>query len=70
MHDQILGRVNPLNIDMLSKIIEAYEHLGIVTTLDRHRGLVVVRCTPDTHKDILHILSSLPFPITLFISPE
>lgn len=70
MSEEILGCVNPPDIDMLSKIIEAYEHLGILSTLDRRRGLVVVRCTSDTCKDVLQVLSNLPFPITLFIPGE
>lgn len=70
MSNDILGRVEPVNIDMLSKIIEAYEHLGIVSTLDRHQGLIVVRCTEDTREDMLEILESLPFPITLLHQPN
>lgn len=65
----IYGRVNPVNIDMLSKIIEAYEHLGIVSTLDRKQGLVVVRCTADTRPDMLDILQTLPFPISILDDP-
>lgn len=68
MYDGIMACLNPPDIDLLSKIIEAYEHLGIVSTLDRRRGLVVVHCTSDTRRDVLQILSSLPFSITLFIS--
>lgn len=69
MSSDIYGRVEPVNIDMLSKIIEAYEHLGIVSTLDRHQGLVVIRCTEDTREDMLGILESLPFPIRLLEPP-
>ncbi|MEQ8174573.1 MAG: DUF4911 domain-containing protein [Syntrophomonadaceae bacterium] len=69
MSNDIYGRVEPVNIDMLSKIIEAYEHLGIVSTLDRHQGLVVIRCTEDTREDMLGILDSLPFPINLLEPP-
>lgn len=69
MCNDIYGRVEPVNIDMLSKIVEAYEHLGIVSTLDRRQGLVVIRCTEDTREDMLGILAALPFPISLLQSP-
>lgn len=69
MSTDIYGRVEPVNIDMLSKIVEAYEHLGIVSTLDRLQGLVVIRCTGDTLEDMLEILTTLPFPITLLEPP-
>jgi len=65
MSHDIYARVEPANIDMLSKIIEAYEHLGIVSTLDRRQGLVVIRCTGDTREDMMGILASLPFAISL-----
>lgn len=69
MSNDIYGRVEPVKIDMLSKIIEAYEYLGIVSTLDRHQGLIVIRCTEDTREDMLGILESLPFPISLLEPP-
>lgn len=69
MNAEIYGRVEPANIDMLSKIVEAYEHLGIVSTLDRRQGMVVIRCTADTRDDLLDILACLPFTITLLEPP-
>lgn len=63
--DNIYLKVDPPNIDMISKIIEAYEHLGIVSTLDSRQGLLVVRCTVDTREDILQILATLPYPVEL-----
>ncbi|NLU50442.1 MAG: DUF4911 domain-containing protein [Syntrophomonadaceae bacterium] len=40
--------------------MEGYDGLGIVSTLDRRAGLVVIRVTPDTRADVLAIISSLP----------
>lgn len=65
MKTNIHARLAPENIDMLSKIIEAYEHLGIVSTLDRNTGLVLIRSTEDTYADLLEILSHLPFPLKI-----
>lgn len=65
MNSIIYGRVNPENIDMLSKIIEAYGHLGILSTLDGKAGLIMVRTTPDTIAAVLDILNHLPFPVEI-----
>jgi len=51
---------------MLTKLIEAYDHIGIVSTLDQSRGLVVIRSTEDCLPDLEEILHHLPFPIELF----
>ncbi len=63
--DRIYARISLKNIDMLTKIIEGYDHLGIVSTVNGHAGLVVVRVTPDTCQEIRQILEHLPFPIEI-----
>lgn len=63
--NNIIAQVDPANIDMLTRLIEAFDHLGIVSTLDRQQGLVVIRGTADTVPDLLVILNSLPFPLTI-----
>lgn len=57
--------LHPSHIDLLTRIVEAYEHLGVVSTIDRQQGLVVVRGTADTSQDLLHILSHLPFDVAI-----
>ncbi|CFX16651.1 Uncharacterized [Syntrophomonas zehnderi OL-4] len=63
MNDQLYAIVEPEKIDMLTKLIEAYDNLGIVSTLDRSLGLVIIRATEDTFADVEEILNNLPFPI-------
>ena len=41
MSSNIIAQLEPGNIDMLTRLIEAFDHLGIVSTLDRTEGLVV-----------------------------
>ena len=65
MNDEIYARVEPDKIDMLTKIVEAYDNLGIVSTLDQSSGQVVVRVTLDTWEDMMGILRNLPFPIEI-----
>lgn len=57
--------LNPAHIDLLNKILEGYEYLGVLSTLDRQQGLAVVRGTTDTYQDLLQILNHLPFPVSI-----
>lgn len=66
MRNQIYARLQPEKIDMLTKLIEAYDHIGIVSTIDQSRGLVVVRSTVECLPELEEILSHLPFPIVLY----
>lgn len=61
----IYVQVNPQYIDLLTKFIEAYEHLGIVSTLDQNLGKVIIRGTIDTRSGLIEILNNMPFEITL-----
>lgn len=61
MKTDIEGKVAPENIDMLTKIIEAYDHLGIVSTLDNKEGRIIIRGTADTLRELEMILAFMPF---------
>jgi len=65
MSDKIFLQVKPEHIDMLTRIIEAFDHLGVVSTLNREEGLVVIRGTRDTIPEIYEILPTLPFPVKI-----
>lgn len=66
LKDQLYAIITPDKIDILTKIIEAYDHLAVVSTLDRSRGLVMLRTTEETYKELEEILANLPFPIEVF----
>lgn len=57
--DKILIRVHKRDVDYINKIIEAYDGLGIVHTVNRKDGIVAVHVTPDTAGDVLDILKHL-----------
>ena len=62
---EIFAQVAPYNIDFLSKIIEGYDNLGILSTLNPAEGRVIIRVTEDTWADMMEILEHLPFSIEL-----
>ena len=70
MSDMIFLNIEPRYIDLLTRIIEAYDHLGIVSTLDRRKGLVVIRGTEDTCQELHAILPTLPFKVNLLPDQE
>ncbi len=62
---QIKVRIDPRNIYVLDDVIEGYDGLGLVTTINAKMGEVVVHVTPDTYDDIMTILQNFPRPITI-----
>lgn len=70
MNNEIYASVSPKSIDMLTKLVEAYDHLGVVSTIDTSKGMVVVRVTSDTFDDMKQILLNMPFPIRLMQQTE
>lgn len=60
MHE-IYVKLPKNKISFLTKIIEGYDNLGIVSTVDPAGGVAVIRITPDTEAEIRKILQNLPF---------
>ena len=60
MHE-IYVKIPKNEISFLTKIFEGYDNLGVVSTIDRVEGLVVIRITPDTEADVRKILQNLSF---------
>jgi len=46
-------------------LMEGYEYLGLVTTIDHQKGLLVVRSTPDTQEEARRVLATFPVPVVL-----
>lgn len=56
-------QIEPKNINFVNRIMEGYEYLGVVSTLDRNEGILVIRATPDTAVEVRDILAHLPIEI-------
>ncbi|SHG81371.1 protein of unknown function [Thermosyntropha lipolytica DSM 11003] len=61
----IYAKIAPENIDRITRIIEAYENVGIVSTADRKNGLVIIRGTADTYEELKRILLNMPFRVEI-----
>ncbi|HQN19459.1 MAG TPA: DUF4911 domain-containing protein [Syntrophobacteraceae bacterium] len=50
--------LSPREIHMLRFILEAYEGLGLITTLDPHLGLIELNVAPGCEEEVAQILVS------------
>jgi len=63
-------RVAPRDVNYVNRIMEGHEYLGVVTTVDKARGVLAVRATADTAAEVRAILARLPVPIEFVEKPE
>jgi len=56
----VFVRVAPADVNYVNRIMEGYEYLGVVTTVDKTQGVLAVRATADTTADVRAILARLP----------
>jgi len=61
MENKIYLKIPKYKISYLTKIIEAYDHLGVVSTVNAEEGRVLIHVTPDTRAEIMNIIEQLPF---------
>lgn len=56
-------QIEPKHVNYVNRIMEGYEYLGVVSTLDRTAGILVIRATPDTAHEVHEILANLPIEV-------
>ena len=61
----IMLSVAPHDIDFFNKLLEGYDNLAMVTTIDAHLGHMVLRVAENAKKDIMAILHCLPIPVSI-----
>ncbi|MBZ4652834.1 MAG: peptidase family protein [Peptococcaceae bacterium] len=61
MRNRICLKIPKKEITYLTKIMEGYDNLGVVSTIDPKEGLVMIHITPDTRDTVREILHHLPF---------
>lgn len=48
------------DINLLVRLVEGLGHLGVVTTLDKERGFVLIQTTEDCREDLLALMDHMP----------
>lgn len=69
-HSMIYAQVEPERIADVNWIMEGYEHLAMVSTVDGTSGLIKFYATPDTYFDILDIIENMPFKVDVIDNME
>ena len=58
-------RMAPADIDLFNKLLEGYDNLAFVTTVDAALGRVALRYARNAEKDLRAVLRYLPFPVRI-----
>lgn len=69
-HSMIYAQVEPERIADVNWIMEGYEHLAMVSTVDGTSGLIKFYATPDTYFDTLAIIENMPFKVDVIDNME
>jgi len=56
-------QIEPKYVNYVNRIMEGYEYLGVVSTLDRREGILQIRATPDTANEVRDILAHIPIEL-------
>ena len=52
-------RIDPEQIYFLKFILEAYDNLAIISTVDRHEGIMELKYPPELEEDVKGVLQSM-----------
>lgn len=61
--------IPPENIVLLKSILESYDELGIIRTIDKRRGDVAVLCVPDLKRELEALLHSVSAEVGITFLP-
>lgn len=70
MENKVYLKIPKREITYLTKIIEGFDNLGVVSTIDAQEGRVMIHLTPDTRAEILNIIAQLPFVEEVHLEAE
>ena len=63
--DWVYFKIDPTNMTFVNRIMEGYDHVGVVTALDGKQGFGFVRTTADTVPMAVEILRAMPFNVEI-----
>lgn len=71
MYDELYIEVPPHMVNYINRIIEGYEYLGVLTTINAKRATCVVHTTKDTKEIAIAVLKNLTeIPIAILKNKE
>lgn len=58
--DAVYIEIDPHDVNYVNRILEGYEYLGVLTTIDVSRAICCIHSTADTKAEVEEILRELP----------
>ena len=68
--DSVYIELDPHDVNFVNRILEGYEYLGTLTTLDPTRALCCIHSTADTKKEVADLLGTLNVPIQILAEKD
>ncbi len=68
--DSVYIELDPHDVNFVNRILESYEYLGTLTTLDSSRALCCIHSTADTKEEVVELLGTLEVPIRIVSGKE
>ena len=68
--DSVYIELDPHDVNFVNRILESYEYLGTLTTLDPTRALCCIHSTADTKKEVTDLLGTLNVPIQILAEKD
>lgn len=65
--DFVYIQINPHDVNYVNRILESYEYLGVLTTLEPAKGICCIHSTADTKEDVRRVLASLDVPVHFLV---
>lgn len=69
-NDAVYIEINPHEVNYVNRILEGYEYLGILTTIDPRRAVCCIHSTADTRQDVMDVLNHLDIPVKILSREE
>ena len=55
--------INPARFHYLKFILEGYDNIAVLSSVDRHKGIVRVRTTPELYSEVLNLMGQIAIKI-------
>lgn len=66
---EVYFKLKPTDTNYINRIVEGYEYLGVMTTIDKKEAISMICSTEDMKPVLLEVLKSLPEVIEIITYP-
>lgn len=70
MDNSVYIEIAPCDVNYVNRIMEGYEYIGILTTIDPLRATCRINATADTRKEVIAVLTHLDTEVKILAGRE